>query len=74
MSDYSFVLNVSAVNNKRFFYRVIGYLLACLAAAQLATMAISFMLHDKAFWNFLLSAVVTACAGAALLMRSDGAT
>ena len=74
MSDYSFVLNVSVVNNKRFFYRVIGYLLACLAVAQLATMAVSFMLHDKAFWNFLLSALVTACAGVALLMRSNGAT
>ena len=73
MSDYSFSLDVSHVSNKRFFYRVIGYLLACLALAQFATMAVSFMLHDKAFWSFLLSATVTAAAGITLLLRSGGA-
>ena len=73
MSDYSFVLNVSAVSNKPFFYRVIGYLLISLSVVQFVTMAVSFLLQDRAFWNFLLAGTVTLSAGGVLVLRSGGA-
>src|SRR5690606_12192452 len=56
-----------------FFYRVIGYLLISLSLAQFFTMTVSFLLQDRAFWNFLLSAVLTLSAGMVLAARSGGA-
>jgi len=53
-----------------FFYRVIGYLLLSLSAAQLLTMGVSFGFGEKAFWNFLLAAVITAMVGGGLVLRS----
>ncbi|WP_417706391.1 TrkH family potassium uptake protein [Rheinheimera aquimaris] len=73
MSGYSFVLGDTEVKNKHFFYRVIGYLLVSLSLTQFITMAVSFALQDRAFWNFLLSASITLGAGMALVARSGGA-
>ena len=73
MSDYSFTIGNTEVKNKRFFYRVIGYLLLSLSVAQFITMVVSFALHDRSFWNFLLAAVITGSVGAGLIMRSGAA-
>ena len=73
MSGYSFAIGNTEVKNKRFFYRVIGYLLLSLSAAQFITMVVSFVLHDRSFWNFLLAAAITGSVGAGLIMRSGAA-
>lgn len=70
MSDYSFAISNTEIKNKHFFYRVIGYLLLSLSVVQFVTMAVSFALHDRAFWNFLLAAVITSIVGAGLVSRS----
>ena len=72
MSTYSYSFADSQARTKHFFYRVIGYLLLSLSGAQLLTTAVSFGLADRSFWNFLLSALITASCGGVLIMRSGG--
>ena len=73
MSTYSYSFADSQVRTKHFFYRVIGYLLLSLSLAQLLTTAVSFGFGERVFWNFLLSAVITASTGLYLVLRSGGA-
>lgn len=73
MTGYAFTLGDTEVKNKHFFYRVIGYLLISLSVAQFVTMAVSFALQDRAFWNFLLAGAVTISVGGVLVARSGSA-
>ena len=73
MSIYSYSFSDIPVKTKHFFYRVIGYLLISLSLAQLLTTAVSFSQGDRTFWNFLLSAAISAATGLYLVFRSGNA-
>lgn len=73
MSTYSYSFADRQTRTQHFFYRVLGYLLVSLSAAQLLTMMVSFSFAEREFWNFLLSAIVTVITGVVLVMRSGGA-
>jgi len=71
--EYSQLTPASPQANRQFFYKVLSALLFMLALVQLITAVVSFGLQDKVFWQFLISAIITALAAAILQGKSGPA-
>ncbi|GHG71432.1 Trk system potassium uptake protein [Alishewanella longhuensis] len=71
--EYRQLTPASPHANRQFFYKVLAGLLFMLALVQLSTAVVSFGLQDKVFWQFLISAVITALTAAILQGKSGPA-
>lgn len=74
MSTYAYLLPSSQQAQRRFFFRVLGFLLLSLSIAQFVTAIVSLILQDKAFWSFILSTIVTLAVALLLIQKGGNST